>query len=221
MSKSSQRMIYQTEATREKILRVAEAMFIDKGFFETQMKDVAQAVGISRASVYRYFEDKGDLGFAVLAMVFERLEPLANQYLQESAASPAMNARERLGRLASSLTIDEGMKAEFTFMAEFDAYFSGNRVPEDFHSQIKGALPLTILARLEEIVAAGAVDGSIRQDLPPDAVVALVMYSLKALREHILLRRSTLVGLDGAQVDALLPNLVTVLIDGLRPVQSD
>ncbi|MCB1729979.1 MAG: helix-turn-helix transcriptional regulator, partial [Halieaceae bacterium] len=60
----SQRMVYQTEETRRKILVAAEAMFIEKGFFDTQMKDVAAAIGISRNSLYRYFHDKGDLGYA-------------------------------------------------------------------------------------------------------------------------------------------------------------
>ena len=44
-------------------------------------------------------------------------------------------------------------------------------------------------------------------------------YSVKALQGHILLRRSALVGLSSAEVNQLVPNLITVLIDGLKPTE--
>jgi TetR/AcrR family transcriptional regulator len=67
------------ERTRAAILEAAEALFAARGFAATRLEDVAERVGIRRASIFYYFRDKADLYDAVLADVFgglrERLEP--------------------------------------------------------------------------------------------------------------------------------------------------
>ena len=74
-------------------------------------------------------------------------------------------------------------------------------------------------SRVGEIVATGMADGSIRQDFNLSALEALVLYSVKALQGQILMRRSALVGLSSDEVNQLVPNLITVLIDGLKPTE--
>jgi AcrR family transcriptional regulator len=69
----SQRMVYQTEKTRENILQIAVTLFLEQGFHKTQMKDVAEAVGMSRNTLYRYFQDKSDLGLAILDIAIARV----------------------------------------------------------------------------------------------------------------------------------------------------
>ncbi len=53
--------------TREAILAAAERCFADHGFHATRLEEVAQAVGIRRASIVYYFRDKAELYDAVLA----------------------------------------------------------------------------------------------------------------------------------------------------------
>ena len=210
-------MVYQTEETRRKILVAAEAMFIEKGFFDTQMKDVAVAIGISRNSLYRYFHDKGDLGYAVLGMVYARIEPRLDRILRDTQAIAGLSGRERLQQFLNTAFLDRDLRADLTFMAEFDSYFSGNRIPVDFRSRAGGALPASGLSRIGDLVTAGIEDGSIRTDISLQDLLPTVVYSLKALQQHVLLRGSALVGLSPAAAERLLPNLLTVLMDGLKP----
>ena len=210
-------MVYQTEETRRKILVAAEAMFIEKGFFDTQMKDVAAAIGISRNSLYRYFHDKGDLGYAVLGMVYARIEPRLDRILRNTQAIAGLSGRERLQQFLNTTFLDRDLRADLTFMAEFDSYFSGNRIPVDFRSRAGGALPASGLSRIGDLVTAGIEDGSIRTDISLQDLLPTVVYSLKALQQHVLLRGSALVGLSPAAAERLLPNLLTVLMDGLKP----
>lgn len=210
-------MVYQTEETRRKILVAAEAMFIEKGFFDTQMKDVAAAIGISRNSLYRYFHDKGDLGYAVLGMVYARIEPRLDRILRDTQAIAGLSGRERLQQFLNTAFLDRDLRADLTFMAEFDSYFSGNRIPVDFRSRAGGALPASGLSRIGDLVTAGIEDGSIRTDISLQDLLPTVVYSLKALQQHVLLRGSALVGLSPAAAERLLPNLLTVLMDGLKP----
>ena len=212
-------MVYQTEETREKILVAAEALFIEKGFFDVQMKALAVAVGISRNSLYRYFQDKNDLGYAVLGVVLNRIESRFQLLLTDPVLNARLCGREQLRMVLKTGFLNEDLRADFSFMAEFDAHFSGSRIPPDFESRVGTSVSTSMWSRVGEIVATGMADGSIRQDFNLNALEALVLYSVKALQGHILLRRSALVGLSSAEVNQLVPNLITVLIDGLKPTE--
>jgi AcrR family transcriptional regulator len=212
-------MVYQTEETREKILVAAEALFIEKGFFDVQMKALAVAVGISRNSLYRYFQDKNDLGYAVLGVVFNRIESRFQLLLTDPVLNAGLCGREQLRMILKTGFLNEDLRADFSFMAEFDAHFSGSRIPPDFQSRVGTSVSTSMWSRVGEIVATGIADGSIRQDFSQSALETLVLYSMKALQGHILLRRSALVGLSSDEVNQLVPNLITVLIDGLKPTE--
>ena len=212
-------MVYQTEETREKILVAAEALFIEKGFFDVQMKALAVAVGISRNSLYRYFQDKNDLGYAVLGVVLNRIESRFHLLLADPVLNAGLCGREQLRTVLKTGFLNEDLRADFSFMAEFDAHFSGSRIPPDFESRVGTSVSTSMWSRVGEIVATGMADGSIRQDFSQSALETLVLYSMKALQGHILLRRSALVGLSSAEVNQLVPNLITVLIDGLKPTE--
>jgi len=58
------------ERTRAAVLEAAEAIFAEKGFSATRLEDIADRVGIRRASIVYYFKDKKELYHAVLASVF-------------------------------------------------------------------------------------------------------------------------------------------------------
>lgn len=61
------------ERTRADVLAVAEAVFAEKGFTAARLQDVAQGVGIKRASIVYYFRDKHELYDAVCDDVFGEL----------------------------------------------------------------------------------------------------------------------------------------------------
>jgi AcrR family transcriptional regulator len=210
-------MVYQTEETRQKILVAAETLFVENGFFGAQMKEIAVAVGISRNSLYRYFQDKNDLGYAVLGVVFNRIESYFDLLLTDPVSNAGLCGREQLRMVLQAGFLNDDLRADFSFMAEFDAHFSGSRIPADFQARVGTSVSTSMWSRVGEIVAAGMADGSIRQDFSQNALESLVLYSLKALQGHILLRRSALVGLSNDEANQLVPNLISVMIDGLKP----
>jgi AcrR family transcriptional regulator len=183
------------------------------------MKALAVAVGISRNSLYRYFQDKNDLGYAVLGVVFNRIERRFHLLLTDPVLNAGLCGREQLRMVLKTGFLNEDLRADFSFMAEFDAHFSGSRIPPDFQSRVGTSVSTSMWSRVGEIVATGIADGSIRQDFSQSALETLVLYSMKALQGHILLRRSALVGLSSDEVNQLVPNLITVLIDGLKPTE--
>src|SRR3974377_1917541 len=56
-----------SEHTRAAILKAAEELFAERGFASSRLEDVAERVGIRRASIFYYFPDKPALYDAVLA----------------------------------------------------------------------------------------------------------------------------------------------------------
>jgi TetR/AcrR family fatty acid metabolism transcriptional regulator len=80
---------------RDAILRAATRVFAQRGFFQSQVADVARAAGIAAGTVYLYFRSKDDL----LVSIFERTmkETLAEG---EAAIGAVADPRERLRRIA-------------------------------------------------------------------------------------------------------------------------
>jgi TetR/AcrR family transcriptional regulator len=82
------------ERTRTAVLEAAEAIFAAKGFAATRLEDVADRVGIRRASIVYYFKDKKELYDAVLASVLGGLHARIEEAL--SAPGP-LGARIEAG----------------------------------------------------------------------------------------------------------------------------
>jgi AcrR family transcriptional regulator len=60
------------EPKREAILEAAFAVFSRYGFRRTSMEDIAREAGISRASIYSYFENKEEIFRSLAATLHER-----------------------------------------------------------------------------------------------------------------------------------------------------
>lgn len=58
---------------RERVLREAHALFLERGFAEVSMQQIADAVGMTKASLYYHFRDKEDLFAHVVQREGKRL----------------------------------------------------------------------------------------------------------------------------------------------------
>jgi AcrR family transcriptional regulator len=58
---------------RERVLREAHALFLERGFAEVSMQQIADAAGMTKASLYYHFRDKEDLFAHVVQREGKRL----------------------------------------------------------------------------------------------------------------------------------------------------
>lgn len=80
------------EVDPESIARVALSLFLERGFDETSLDDVAEAAQVSRRTLFRYFTSKRELVWGGSAEAIERMrEALANAPETE----PALDALRR------------------------------------------------------------------------------------------------------------------------------
>ncbi len=78
-------MTSQPQDVRQQILHEATRLFVDRGYHGLSMREIAEAVGVSKAGLYYHFKDKEDLFLAILTNNLERLEQTIQQARQAAA----------------------------------------------------------------------------------------------------------------------------------------
>src|SRR6187455_2760880 len=109
-----------------KLIEVATAVFIDQGFRQTRMEDVAEALGVAKGTVYLYVESKE----ALFDLVCRSADRPFEQPPELPVKSPASGATVRY--IAEQLTAGQVMPA----LAE--ALAGGRRVARDELAAITG-----------------------------------------------------------------------------------
>jgi AcrR family transcriptional regulator len=210
------RMIFQTDETRSAILDAAWKIFLEKGFFDAQMKDVAEATGISRTSLYRYFQDKTDLAMALVGRTAaSRRDGVLWLEARDDEGKP-LPVLEALAGLLKERWLSPELREDYVFLAEFDAYFSGSRVTPDFKEEIAEALDLCRDDALLRLIERGIADGSLRPALDPHLTMVTLVNALRAMQQRLLLRGNSLAEVAPGELERMPQALLDLLIEGLR-----
>jgi AcrR family transcriptional regulator len=88
---------------REQILEAATGLFIEQGYHGLSMRQIAEALGVTKAALYYHFKDKEELFLAVLGAYLEKMEATLNKI----QAEPGSN-RERISRLVEHILSQPG-----------------------------------------------------------------------------------------------------------------
>jgi AcrR family transcriptional regulator len=149
------------EQRRTFILDTAEKLFFAKSFAGVSMEQIAKEVGLNKATLYLYFENKDHLLFAI---ILRRMKELSARY--DACAVKDHNGREKARLLGETF---------LAFAAENPAYFrTVGAVGPDLFRDSDNPLVRRIFELLEQQIgmlqnalAEGIVDGSVRDDLDP------------------------------------------------------
>jgi AcrR family transcriptional regulator len=71
----------------EQILQTAKGMFIHKGYYGLSMREISEALGVSKAALYYHFKDKEQLFLAILTGYLDEIEAALDRILTESTSS--------------------------------------------------------------------------------------------------------------------------------------
>lgn len=156
---------------RSEIIDAAEKLFFSKGFNSVTMDDVAEAVELSKGTLYLYFKNKIDIYLAVTCRGLEILIDLFSQAVQD-----------KKNGFLQVLTIG---RAYYDFFKDYPNYFNAVvfwdvSMIETSHdsptAQICSELGDKALALVGQAIGQGVKDGSIRPDIVP-AKAAVVLWS--------------------------------------------
>jgi AcrR family transcriptional regulator len=104
------------QARREEIIAAAGRVFLEKGYRATSFKDIAEAIGKDRASLYYYFESKQDL-FRVATGAAVARNVTAAERIARGPGTPAEKIATIVADLLESYT-DTDYPFMFIFLQE-------------------------------------------------------------------------------------------------------
>lgn len=113
-----------TIKNREKILKAAEELFKEKGYFQTNTKEIARVAGLSTGSFYNYFPDK-------LAIFKETVLKYGNQNIKNLEQTlEQLNADPNNGKKILTDYVQIGMKRAIESVVLFKDYDNLSRSHE-------------------------------------------------------------------------------------------
>lgn len=183
---------------KELILRKAAAMFREKGFAATSMRDLAESVGIEAASLYNHIRSKNEILEAICFDVANRFN--TNIDIVEASNQNSIHKVETLLRFHIQQMIDN---YEEVYVADREWKHLEDPYLSNFQNQRR-----TYRKKFAGIIEEGIRKNEIRKIDAPTSVM-MMLHAVSGIESW---HRST------AKINAkeLEDNMITIMIDGLR-----
>jgi AcrR family transcriptional regulator len=151
---SPNRRVQSKLRTRQKVLEAARALFIERGYEASTVRDIARQAGMSTGAVFANFEDKSDLFEAIVTEDFDSITELMR------AARDQGEGVE--GKVLEMLSAAYGHYADSLPLAQATVAYSWVR---PLNSELRGrAAVKMVLGIIGDVLREGARGGEIRQD---------------------------------------------------------
>jgi len=156
--------------SREKILDVAEARFAQRGYAGVGLREVAEAAGLGKSSLFHHFPSKAALYGAVLDRVLERIELRMNRALSATGDVRARISDAVVG-LIDTLAEDPPAARLLLRTVFEDDDVSPTEAPELAAADRRLE---ALIARVARVITDGIAAGAIRPISVPDAIQTLI-----------------------------------------------
>jgi TetR/AcrR family transcriptional regulator, fatty acid metabolism regulator protein len=194
---------------REAILRAATDVFASRGFFNSQVADVARAAGVAAGTVYLYFRSKDDL----LVSIFDRT---MREWIEEGRATvaPITDPVERLRAIARVHLDRMGRDRSLAIVFQVEL-----RQSTKFMERFSTTALREYLGIIREVIVEGQSTGAFRREINPTLAAKLFFGGLDEMATNWILstRRYAPVHDVDAIVDLLVGGLANPGTTGLRP----
>ncbi|MFC3285948.1 TetR/AcrR family transcriptional regulator [Litchfieldella rifensis] len=167
-------------SVREQIVEAAEEHFSHYGYEKTTVSDLAKAIGISKAYIYKFFDSKQAIGEAICSKTLSDLIMAV-----EEAVAGAPTATEKFRRMFKSL-VSTGVSLFFNDRKLYDiaAHSAGEGWPS------ARAYAQRIEQILMEIVREGRESGEFERKTPLDETVNAIFLVMQPYVNPLLLQHN-------------------------------
>lgn len=145
---------------REQILVIAKSLFIQQGYHALAMRQISEAVGVSKAALYYHFKDKEELFLAILSSNLDEIEN-AIDLIQ----SKQVSCSEKISLFVEYVLKQPAEKRAIIRLASQEmaqlSAASRKKFSKTYHDQFTG--------KLQAIFQAGVENGEFR---PIDSAIA-------------------------------------------------
>lgn len=176
------------DVKKRAVIEIAENLFLSQGLATTEMKEIARCASISRSTLYRMFDSRETLAFAVADKCLHELFDPKPMEIYGTDRSGFEILRSYSSNLIE--TMIQGVRY-VKYLSEFDQMFSGDYpdTPEarkyvQFNRQRHDRQILLNILRL------GTEDGSIRGDIDANMLELTIGNTLLGVAQRILPREN-------------------------------
>jgi len=162
---------------REAILRAATDVFASRGFFNSQVADVARAAGVAAGTVYLYFRSKDDL----LVSIFDRT---MREWIEEGRASvaPIKDPVERLRAIARVHLDRMGRDRSLAIVFQVEL-----RQSTKFMERFSTTALREYLGIIRQVIVDGQAAGAFRRQINPTLAAKLFFGGLDEMATNWIL----------------------------------
>lgn len=158
------------EKIESQLLEAAERLMrAGASFTELSVDRLATDAGISRASFYIYFEDKGDLLRRLAGRVFGELSDAARIWWEGADRRDPRDVELALGRIIDGYRRHQALITALNEMSGYDESVAA----------IYRELLTDITAGLTGVIVRGQADGTIRADLPAESTASALTWMVE------------------------------------------
>ncbi|MGA1770657.1 MAG: TetR/AcrR family transcriptional regulator [Flavobacteriaceae bacterium] len=156
---------------KEKILERAVQDFLSYGFKNVTMDDLAQKLGISKKTIYEYFDNKNQLVFEASHAIFDTvMADITNIYKKET--NPIQGLFE-IKKIALKFLIDDQQSPQYQLQKYYPKIYSELKEKE-----------LTVLgSQFKKSLEKGIKTGLFRSEIDTDFVTRLYFNGIRGIRD--------------------------------------
>lgn len=161
------------DTTGDRITLAALSLFLERGVKKTNLVDVAFQAGVTRVTIYRYFQDKEGLVRAVcrwLGAIFQRAA-------EAGSADSMLDVDQRLSRLGMEL----GGLPQGNLLSRLDEI---NRLHPEVYREFRETRRAALDQVFQQALKAATREGAIRERLNVEVLRAVFLAAVAGLIEN-------------------------------------
>jgi len=195
------------------ILAKAEELFLQKGFLDTKIGEIASACELTNGALYLYYKNKDHLVLKVMTGICLHFGDLLENEVKKNRN---LNGWEQLRELLFVYNHTFKNNRNYHLLdAQFNLMFSHSYpntplVEDYFRSNTR------VLMIFQTTITTGIRDGSITSNLSPERTAGMILNGINAYVEKISLRKTLMEAEQGIELEEELKNFLTFITDSLK-----
>jgi AcrR family transcriptional regulator len=137
----------------ERIMEEAARLFVTRGYHGMSMREIAEAVGVSKAGLYYHFKDKEDLFIAILMTNLNQIDRIITE-----ARATGQTAREQISQIIEAILGQAPHQRAIIRLASQEMEHLSQTAREQFDQLYRAKF----IDQLEAILREGSARGELR-----------------------------------------------------------
>jgi AcrR family transcriptional regulator len=201
------------ENQRERILEVAEKLFLRDGIDSTTLAQIAIAARLTRVTLYQYFPDKKEIAWAVFQKVIDELQAVMVGELDQTIG----NGYDKVERvLLATIKSLETQTDSLRFIALFNFLYAREGSPMRMRGILEQAAMTGKHGSTADLIREGIADGSLRPDLDADLTAASISNLLAGMTSRFALLGTNVEQEFGYKNSELFHEILDNFLRGIR-----